>query len=208
MKKMVLGIAGLLICTPSVLLADHHRHTTHVYVAEHHNCGSKHGKGHKKHKHSHGPHKAYHRDIREQAFGRVLEVEPVVRYTAISQHPASCLQLRGDGSAYRSFTPTVLGGVIGSALGYRLADDHGDPEVATIAAALLGASVGRDVGRRLADSRAYAVEGPCVPAGQREVRAEPLEYIVTYRYNGQTYRTRMDRDPGDWIALDVDVKPA
>jgi uncharacterized protein YcfJ len=43
---------------------------------------------------------------------------------------------------------------------------------------------------------------------QREHRSrEPVEYVVTYRYNGQVYRTHMDRHPGEWVELDVNVNP-
>ena len=33
-------------------------------------------------------------------------------------------------------------------------------------------------------------------------------YNVTYRYNGQKYRTRMPYDPGDRLRIRVDVRPA
>ena len=134
----------------------------------------------------------------------MLQVEPIVRRS--SRDHNSCVSYVEDYGSYRSFTPTVLGGIIGSAVGYRLADDHGDPEVATIAAGLLGASLGRDIGRRVHESRRLQVEGPCVAGDYRSARYEPVEYRVTYRYNGRVYQTRMDHDPGDWVALDV--KPA
>ena len=77
--------------------------------------------------------------------------------------------------------------------------------VRAIAAGILGASIGRDVGEHLHESRRIVVDGPCGAHRTREARREPVEYVVRYRYNGKLYSTRMDYDPGEWIALDVDI---
>jgi uncharacterized protein YcfJ len=80
----------------------------------------------------------------------------------------------------------------------------------TIAGALLGASIGRDAAHRRhyrASPAGYATERRC------EVRdvyrdEERIEgYQVTYKYQGQTYVTRMDSDPGRRIQVRVQVEP-
>ena len=198
MKPWLMGVFGTLAMLPAAAMADSYRYTE-IHIEEYYDDELPQAGYHPGRKH-----KNRGRAEKRPAYGRVLEVEPIVRRS--SRDHNSCVSYVEDYGSYRSFTPTVLGGIIGSAVGYRLADDHGDPEVATIAAGLLGASLGRDIGRRVHESRRLQVEGPCVAGDYRSARYEPVEYRVTYRYNGRVYQTRMDHDPGDWVALDV--KPA
>jgi uncharacterized protein YcfJ len=93
-------------------------------------------------------------------------------------------------------------------VGHAIGDSHGDPKAAALAGGVIGASLGRDVGNHMHESRHLVVDGPCQPSERQHTRREVVEYVVSYRYNGEVYRTRMDYDPGEWIALDVDVKPA
>ena len=135
-------------------------------------------------------------------YGKVVSVEPIYRYVDSGQRRASCVRYVDDHRPRGSHTTTVLGAIIGGAVGHRLGDKHGDPGVAAIAGGLLGASIGRDVGDHLDHRRRVVVDGPC---GYRDDhrRREVVEYAVRYRYNGEEYHTRMDYDPGEWIALDV-----
>ena len=138
-------------------------------------------------------------------YGRVLSVEPVYARHAYSREN-SCLQWR-ESERPRKWAPTVLGGVIGTAVGYKLGDGHRDGELAAIAGGLLGASIGHGVGRQAAETRSLHVRGPCTPRGREHHDVEPVEYSVRYRYNGRIYEERMDYAPGDWVALNVEVFP-
>ena len=93
-------------------------------------------------------------------------------------------------------------------MGYKLGEDHGDPEIATIAGGLIGASVGHGISRRSQDYHNLHVRGPCTPRGRDYRHVEPVEYRVRYRYNGRVYSESMDYDPGKWVALNVEVFPA
>ena len=179
-------------------------------VADHrYDNGCKHrGHGHHKTAQHQAAAAAYREHYPQEHYARVVDVEPVYRYyqQPVSDH--SCVQYDQGRAGYNSHTATVLGAVIGGALGHRIGDTHGDPKVAAVAGGLLGASIGRDVDRRVSYNRGLRVEGPCRVGHRQETRRQLVEYKVSYRYNGQVHLARMDYDPGEWVKLDVNVKPA
>ena len=151
----------------------------------------------------------YLHSVRETTYGRVISVQPIYRVRAGSRSGESCVQWSDQyNSNHTAWGPAVVGGVLGGALGYHLGEDHGDPEVATIAGGLLGAAAGHGIGRHVYDSRHIRVAGACRPLDQAQRRAGPVEYLVTYRYNGRIYREHMDYDPGEWVRLNVEASPA
>ena len=105
-----------------------------------------HGRGHYKHS-EHRHHRAceHHRDTRghedaghrdgytDAGYARVINVEPVYRYYKEPVRDHSCVRYEPGRAAYSSHTATVLGAVIGGALGHRTGDAHGDPTVAAVA---------------------------------------------------------------------------
>ena len=136
-------------------------------------------------------------------FGRVVSVEPVYLYQHYDRGN-SCLEWR---EPRRNWAPTVIGGVLGTAVGYKLGEDHRDGEWATIAGGVLGATIGHGIGREVAESRSLQATGPCTVREREHRRADPIEYRVRYRYNGRIYEERMDYAPGEWVALNVEVFP-
>lgn len=203
MKTRILIAAGALALVPALAFADYCRDCRHGDHARAYHVHHDHAAVNKQRKNAH---RDAHQTSR-QAFGRVVDVEPVYRYYTQTVQDTSCLQPRRTYREHTNWTPAVLGAVIGGAVGHRVGDSHGDADAAAIAGGLLGAAIGRDMAVRERDSRAVSVRGPCRSV-QRERRSrEPVEYVVTYRYNGQVYRTHMDRHPGEWVELDVNVKP-
>ena len=199
MKLTTAMMLGAFALVPTYTLAGDHR--------DHDGHSGHHGKA-CKHHHAHTARHEY-RDKRDAAnYGRVLDVEPVYRYYKEPVNARSCLQYDHGRPTYTSHTATVLGAVIGGALGHRIGDSHGDPTAAAVAGGLLGASVGRDIDRRASDNRALLVEGPCRVGRSEQTRRQLVEYRVRYRYNGEVHVARMDYHPGDWVKLDVDVTPA
>lgn len=120
----------------------------------------------------------------------------------------------------------LIGGVIGNQIGKR--SGRGARNGATVAGAIVGSVIanearGSDVSRhRRQNSVSNNRNQNRQP--QRIVTTRPVErcqetmhtsyeqrvqaYNVTYSYRGQTFTTRMKRDPGDRIELQVNVAPA
>lgn len=104
----------------------------------------------------------------------------------------------------RSLAGPIIGGIAGGLLGSQIGKGSG-----RVAGAAVGAGVGAIVGDRIdndgRDRRSY---------GTRPVeRCEAVDswqtvnrgYLVKYRYNGRTYSTVTDNDPGDYIRVKVAV---
>jgi uncharacterized protein YcfJ len=119
---------------------------------------------------------------------------------------------RGDSTA----NGTLLGAVIGGALGNQVGKGDGRT-AATVAGALLGGKIGHDVDARndAYGSTAYNTN-PYEYRDQSGVvrRCRTVSdggrfggYDVTYRYAGQTYHALMNYRPGRTMAVMVQVRP-
>lgn len=119
-------------------------------------------------------------------------------------------------TAQRNHTgATVLGAVIGGALGNQVGKGDGR-KAATIAGAVIGGAVGNNTSRRRGDY--YETSGGYVSDYETRCReettwrgdADVVGYQVTYRYRGDTYHTTMDHHPGNRLRVRVDrgVTPA
>jgi uncharacterized protein YcfJ len=111
---------------------------------------------------------------------------------------------RGDSTT----NGTLLGAVIGGALGNQVGQGNGRT-AATVAGAVIGGKIGHDVDARN-DSSAYEYRG-----GDNIVRRCRTVsdggrfggYDVTYRYAGQNYHALMNYRPGRTMAVMVQVRP-
>ena len=119
---------------------------------------------------------------------------------------------------------TVVGSIIGGVIGNQIArgSNRGARTGATIAGAIIGGAVanesqGNVVRHRNPPARRVQRGAPIYQTVEvercKQVSASRLEqriqhYDVTYRYQGRTYTTRTDRDPGRRIELQVSISPA
>ena len=212
MKTGTFVLAGTLALLPTLAVADYCRDCSdHLHNLRHDHrwqpIAHAHHKAHKRERRK--KHRAGHHNTasRQVEYARVVDVEPVYRYYTQTVEHDSCLCRNSHASDYRSWTPAILGAVIGGTVGHKIGDSYGDADVAAVAGGVLGAAIGRDVGQQRRDARTWTSAGPCRSVEHKRVRGEPVEYVVTYRYNGQVYRTHMDRHPGEWVELDVKIKP-
>jgi len=166
---------------------------------------------------------AEHRDAKfdrgqgRSDFAKVVQVEPITQTISHRIPQESCWQeqVRYETPAYdrpQSATPVLIGGIIGAAIGNSLGHSHhkSNRNIKTLAGGLLGASIGNDIGRRHTGGATrveYRNEERCEVSYDTRYEERVVGYDVTYRYHGETYRTRMDYDPGKKIRVNVNVRP-
>ncbi len=150
---------------------------------------------------------------RQVDFANVLSSTPI--YETISKR-VPVEQCRIETVRYevnnnrRSSTGTIVGSLIGGAIGNRLGNGKSNKRVGAVAGALLGASIANDISRsRSRNNSQYVYEDVerCDTYYEVEQFDKLVGYDVTYEYNGNTYRTRTSRDPGDQIKIAVSVRP-
>jgi uncharacterized protein YcfJ len=101
---------------------------------------------------------------------------------------------------------TVLGAIVGGALGNQVGKGDGR-KAATIAGAVAGGAIANNAARR--DDETYvSSERHCreVDGGYEERRING--YDVEYRFRGETYMSRVNYDPGERMRVRVSVTPA
>lgn len=161
-----------------------------------------------------GHHRGHHRDViyvseeRDWDYGRVIEARPIYERVVYSTPVDYChteTRARTVRSGGDSFGGTVVGGLVGAAIGHELGNGKGG---ATAVGGLIGAAIGNDVAGGERVTR-YQDREICRRDYDRDVEHRISGYDVTYSYMGRIYHTRTNRHPGDRIAVDVDysVRP-
>ena len=94
---------------------------------------------------------------------------------------------------------TVLGGIVGAAIGNQIGSGDGR-RAATAAGAVIGASIGHNSGRR--DHRGdYYEHRRCETVHVGYYPDRVVGYHVDYEYYGRIYNTRTDHHPGRKIRI-------
>ncbi len=151
-----------------------------------------------------------------QTFAKVVAVEPIMQSVAQRIPHRQCwteqVRYQGSNDNYRSNTAAIVGGIVGAAIGNSIGRGHhrDNKNIKTLAGGLLGAAIGGDIGARSRDQYApveYRNEQRCTTEYETQWQQTISAYNVTYRYQGETYHTRMNYDPGDKIRVHVQVRP-
>jgi uncharacterized protein YcfJ len=141
------------------------------------------------------------------ADARVTHVQPVTRIVEVTTPRQVCWQ---EQVAYaparpRSHTSTIFGAILGGVAGNAFGSGRGNT-LMTAGGALLGASIGRDAAMRRQPAT-YGTEQRC-EIEETVTQEERLDgYDVTYEYQGQSFVTRTQEDPGERIRVRVQVQP-
>lgn len=105
-------------------------------------------------------------------------------------------------------TGTILGTIIGGALGNELGHSKHNKNAGIAIGAVLGGSIANDIGRKPQQYvTRYRDEQRCNTTTEISYDERVVGYDVTYRYHGQSYTTRMQRNPGNSIKVKVAVTP-
>ncbi|MCZ6711013.1 MAG: hypothetical protein O7B25_11675, partial [Gammaproteobacteria bacterium] len=80
-------------------------------------------------------------------------------------------------------------------------------KVLTVAGAILGASIANQVSRDRRDWSDSHGQRRCSTEFETREVEEIAGYLVHYRYHGQKFVKRMERDPGERVRVEVRVTP-
>lgn len=164
--------------------------------------------------HKHDRHHADYYDSRASTdYAQVLSAEPIYRQVRVSAPRRECwdeqLTYREPAHAYGdNAAGAILGGIIGGVAGHQIGGGHGN-DIATAVGAVVGAGLGSSVGGY--DPGGYTRTGyetRCTTVDGTHYEQRVDGYEVTYRYNGRIYNTTLPYDPGNRLAVHVDVRPA
>jgi uncharacterized protein YcfJ len=162
-----------------------------------------------------------------QSFGdraRVVSTRAVVERIPVSRE--ECWNERARGYEDRRVTRTdtgspigagtVLGAIVGGVAGHQVGNGRGN-DAATAAGAVIGGLIGNQVDRDQGNVRPgeRVTEVQRVPVDRNvercrmvdEVREATTGYDVRYEYMGRQFTTRMPRDPGRFVRVNVEIRP-
>ena len=151
---------------------------------------------------------------------RVVHVQPEYETVSYTVPTEQCrleeIPVHYDGGyrhQRRSAAAPIVGAIIGGAVGNAVTRGKKDKRLGTAVGAVIGAGIGADVSRRRAESYhyrthpSYRTERVCELVDEVREEQRVAGYRVKYRYAGETYVTYMDRDPGRFLKVRVDVTP-
>ena len=137
-------------------------------------------------------------------YARVISVTPQTERINTPRQECHTEYVRESYRNERSPLAAILGGVAGGLIGSTIGRGNG-----RVAGAAVGAGVGAVVGDRIGNnqSRSYGSRPVQSCYAVDDWQTVSRGYLVTYRYNGRTYNTQTDNDPGDNIRIHVNVNP-
>ena len=142
------------------------------------------------------------------AYADVLRVDPIYDYVRASRPQRECYDdrvTRREDTRGNNTGATVLGAIIGGALGNQVGKGDGR-KAATIAGAVAGGAIGNHAAR--GDDRTYTeTERHCRDVDSNYEVRRIVGYDVEYRYRGETYMSRLGYDPGERLRVRVSVTP-
>jgi len=146
-----------------------------------------------------------------RTYARVIDAQPIYRSVSVNRPHQECWDQRVVYNDPRRDNNIAAGGLIGAVAGGVLGHQFGGGSgraVATAVGAVIGANVGANTAA--ANTPSYqrtGYEQRCRTVSESYVEDRVEGYDVSYKYQGRVYHTRMPYDPGDRIAIDVDVRP-
>lgn len=152
------------------------------------------------------------------AYADVVKVEPVVEERASLDQNCDATQARAFRDNYRRYRdleedrpkrrvlPTVIGSLIGGAIGNQFGGGAGR-KIFTAIGAIAGASVANGSSHRRHRHENDPYAGYNIDQHECEPTTTQVHtgYLVTYRYDGRLYTSRMEDHPGDRVRVTVRV---
>ena len=151
-------------------------------------------------------------------YADVIDTKPIKRYVTVSRPERVCEEVEYRPRRHRrdrrhdTASGTIAGGLLGGVIGRQFGGGKGR-DAATVAGVLIGSAIGHDNEannkRRHRDDERYETRTrqECTTRYDRRQEERIDGYNVTYRYLGETFKTRTRYEPGKQIRLAVDVRP-
>ncbi|MGH1471746.1 MAG: glycine zipper 2TM domain-containing protein [Cellvibrionaceae bacterium] len=162
---------------------------------------------------------ADHRDYRHDRYERnshyvrVTHVEPIYRMVKHREPVEQCwietVERERRVNNHRSRRSTVIGGLIGAAVGSKISSrhhsGHRNDHIGILAGSIIGASIGHNAGKKHRDDNIRIIETRDVERCETTYRIHRekrlIGYDVSYRQNGRIYRTHTKNHPGRKIRV-------
>jgi uncharacterized protein YcfJ len=144
-------------------------------------------------------------------YATVIDSQPVYTTVQINTPREECWQeqvVYEDRRRNSHPLGTVVGGVIGGALGNAVGHKKSNKRVGAVVGAVLGATLGNVIASsNVPSQRRYETQERCNVYQDSREEERLVGYQVRYRYNEQTYSTRMDANPGDTLKVRLAISP-
>ncbi|MEZ5464373.1 MAG: glycine zipper 2TM domain-containing protein [Lysobacteraceae bacterium] len=147
------------------------------------------------------------------AYADVLRVDPYYETVRYSEPVQECYDQpvrRYERDGGDPTGGTVLGAIIGGALGNQIGKGDGR-KAATVAGAVIGGAIGRNADRNNGSARGREyddVQRECRTVERYRDEQRIAGYDVEYQYRGDVFQSRLDYDPGSKLRVRVAVSPA
>jgi uncharacterized protein YcfJ len=144
-------------------------------------------------------------------YARVTHVSPIYETISVREPHRECHLEERAVRHYKqssSATPTIVGALIGGAIGNKLGHNKSNKRVGAVAGAILGGSIASDLNRnnRHHEHRTRT-EKVCHTSYTTRHDKQITGYDVNYQYRGREYSTIMSSHPDKRIQVAVDVSP-
>ena len=209
-----MGMAGTAVAEQSIYTEEVELRSSHYGHQQARQQYASHNQHRKHHQKKHRKHKKQRNNSRGLA--KVISVKPLYRTVRVSTPTRECYEApvthsRSYGGHGDSYTPLIVGGILGGVVGNQFGGGSGKG-LLTAAGAILGGSLGRDTQRHHRSHRGHretytTYETRCETHYQSHHEERIDGYKVKYKYHGRVYRTTTDYHPGDYIEVDVNVRP-
>lgn len=153
--------------------------------------------------HGHGHHKKKHRAAESTVIkARVSHVEPIVEVVQVPQQRRECWDEVVSGSTtHHSAGGMLAGAIIGGAIGHNVGNRR-NRDATRAVGTIIGATIGHNSDHSYQRPYSYTEQRCSVNTDYIE-EERILGYRVSYKYRGEHYTTRMNRDPGRFVRLRV-----
>ncbi len=144
----------------------------------------------------------------EYAYATVLSAEPIHKRFLITKPEQQCFekQVSVATEPRRSRTNHLLGTIIGAAIGNAVGHKKSNKLVGVYAGGLLGGAIADDISRESTTYNQQLVT-ECETVNVEYSQTRVIGYRVSYLFNGETYTTRLKRDPGNSLRVRTTVTP-